>query len=116
MGLVSDRKRLLGLSDFVDCRLESLANPKSQSCAPGDSMIYSGLVNNSEKSAKSSTGIPGPCSADPKTGSCPWVRTSSSSSNAKTRLLGLGESVVVLGLLRWSGHISATRGMFGIKL
>ena len=53
-GLVSDRKQLLGLSNFADCRLESPKKSESQFWAPGDSMIYSGLVINSEKSIESS--------------------------------------------------------------
>ena len=48
--LASDWKWVLGLAIFTDCRLESPLKIESQSWAPGDSMIASGLVNNSEKS------------------------------------------------------------------
>ena len=43
-------KQWLGLAIYMDLRLESLLKIESQSWAPGDSMIASGLVNNSEKS------------------------------------------------------------------
>ena len=49
-GLASDWKWVLGLAILTDCRLESPSKIVSQSWAPGDSMIFSGLVINSEKS------------------------------------------------------------------
>ena len=57
---------MLGLAIFTEWRLESLLKIESQSWAPGDSMISSGLVINSEKSIESSVEMPGACSTDPR--------------------------------------------------
>ena len=64
--LASDWKRVLGLAIFTDCRLESLLKIESQSWAPGDSMISSGLVINSEISIELSVELLGAWSMDPR--------------------------------------------------
>ena len=59
-------KQWLGLAISSELRLESLLKIESQSWAPGDSMISSGLVINSKKSIESLVEIPGACSMDPR--------------------------------------------------
>ena len=55
---------------------------ESQSLAPGDSMISSGLVINSKKSIESSVEMPGACSMDPREDGDARIREFSSNSFA----------------------------------
>ena len=75
-------KRWLGLAISTELKLESPLKIESQSWAPGDSVIFSGLVNNSEKFENSSIGIPGACGTDLKEDVVVWIREFSSISLA----------------------------------